>query len=59
MMWNSGKLPPADRLELIAFDVEFRRAPRALIAAVWAGRDALALAQRVDCSVLDTPRTKS
>jgi hypothetical protein len=59
MMWNSGSLPPADRLELVAFDLELRRSPMALIAAVWAGRDALALAQRVACSVLDTPRTKS
>jgi hypothetical protein len=36
------RLSPADRLELVvAFDLELRRAPRALIDAVWAGVDAL------------------
>jgi hypothetical protein len=31
------QLPLVDRLELVAFDLELRRAPRALIAAVWSG----------------------
>jgi hypothetical protein len=45
------QLPLVDRLELVAFDLELRRAPRALIAAVWEGRDALAastLSGRID-----------
>jgi hypothetical protein len=35
---GAGHLP----LDLVAFDLELRRAPRALIQAVWAGLDALA-----------------
>jgi hypothetical protein len=35
------QLSPADRLELVAFDPELRRAPQALIAALWDGVDAL------------------
>jgi hypothetical protein len=31
----------SERLELIAFDLELRRVPRALIEAIWAGVDAL------------------
>jgi hypothetical protein len=34
-------LSPRERFELVAFDLELRRAPRALIAAVWEGVDAL------------------
>jgi hypothetical protein len=53
-----AQLPLVDRLGLLAFDLELQRAPRALIAAVWDGRDAVALAQRIGRSVLDTPGTK-
>jgi hypothetical protein len=35
------RLPLVDRLELVALDLELRRAPRALIEAVWAGVDVL------------------
>ena len=34
-------LPLADWLRLLAFDAELRRPPRPLIAALWAGVDAL------------------
>ncbi len=36
-----GRLSPADRLQLLAFDAEFRRLPRPLLDALWAGVDAL------------------
>ena len=35
------RLSPTDRLRLLAFDAEFRRGPRALVSALWAGVDAL------------------
>src|SRR5688500_11261478 len=38
--------PPAERLEVLAFDAELRRVPRPLIEALWAGVDALRLAAR-------------
>jgi len=37
------RLSSADRLRLLAFDAELRRLPRPLIAALWAGADALDL----------------
>ena len=35
------RLSPADRLQLLPFDAKLRRLPRLLIAALWAGVDAL------------------
>ena len=35
------RFSPADRLELVAFDLALRRAPRALIQTVWDGLNAL------------------
>ena len=41
------RLPPEDRLELVAFDLELRRAQGPLIDAVWAGVDGLRGVSRV------------
>jgi hypothetical protein len=36
-----NRMSPRDRLHLLEFDAELRRQPRPLIAALWAGVDAV------------------